>query len=130
MQNIEWYHSLNLPALHPPDWIFVPVWTIIYILMLSSLIIYLTQKLTFKQKLPGILIFIVQLVLNILWSPVFFYNQNPEGALIICFILVFAVILNIGEFHRRSRLAAYLLIPYLLWSIFALYLNIEIVRLN
>ena len=130
MENLEWYHTLNQPALHPPDWIFAPVWTILYILMAVSVIIYLTREIGFRKKLSGLIFFIIQLVLNLLWSPLFFYYQQPKLALAVCFLLIFTITFTAMEFYKKSKLAAYFLIPYLLWTIFALYLNFEIVRLN
>lgn len=130
MQNLNWYHNLNQPAIHPPDWIFAPVWSLLYLLMFASLIIFLTRKITLDKKLPGLLFFIIQLTLNILWSPVFFYRQDIKAALIICAFLFICVIITTAEFYKHSKLAAYLLVPYLLWSGFALYLNFELERLN
>lgn len=123
-----WYHSLNKPALTPPDWIFAPVWIILYIMMALSLIIFLRCKR--ENKSGGIILFLSQLALNLMWSPVFFGNMNPKGALIIIVLMIIILAWTIIDFYKCSKAAALILLPYFLWICFAAYLNIEIVRLN
>ena len=129
MKNMDWYHSLNQPPLSPPDWLFAPVWSILYILMFVSLIILLKNG-NIKEKAAPLTLFGSQLIFNLLWTPTFFVNKNISGALIISILLVIAVYQTIRSFYIYSKTAALLLIPYLLWTMFALYLNFGIWRLN
>ncbi len=128
MDNMLWYHNLNKPFLNPPDWIFAPVWALIYIMMIVSFIIFL--KSGGGNKSGAAILFMSQLVLNLIWSPVFFGNMNPKGALIVIILLVITLLWTIIAFYKYSKTAAILLIPYFVWVIFAVYLNFEIVRLN
>ncbi len=129
MQNLDWYHSLNHPPLTPPDWIFAPVWAILYIMILVSFILFLKSKSQQDKFVPSI-IWTFQLLINLLWTPMFFFYQNITFALVLCLILVILVFLTIISFYRFSKFAAILLIPYFLWVSFALYLNIAIWKLN
>ena len=129
MQNIEWYHSLKQPAIHVPDWIFAPVWTVLYFLIALSLI-FLFKNGKIKGKEKALTYFGIQLLLNLLWTPTFFGFQNITFALIICALLVIFIFKTITSFYTHSKTAAFLLVPYLLWTTFALYLNFEIWRLN
>ena len=129
MQNMEWYHSLNKPPLNPPDWIFAPVWTILYITIALSFILYMKGGYS-KEKLKGIVLFIIQLILNLIWTPIFFVKQNIILAGIVCILLLIFVLLTIIQFHKSSKISAYLLIPYFLWLLVAAYLNIGIIILN
>lgn len=119
----NWYSTLNKPVFSPPNWIFGPVWTILYILMGISL--YLVWQ---KKKIPSI--FWVQLILNALWSIIFFGMQNPLLAMVDIIALWIAIILTIKAFYKISKPSVYLLIPYLLWVSFALILNYSIWVLN
>lgn len=131
MKNIDWYHSLNRPFLSPPDWIFQPVWTILYLLIFLSLFFFLkNRKITPNAKRVSICVFVVQMILNLFWSVVFFNFQNIFAALIICFLLWCLIIAMIILFAKHSKLGAVLLVPYFLWTTFALYLNFSIWRLN
>lgn len=129
MKNMEWYHSLNQPPFSPPDWLFAPVWSILYILMFVSLIMILKDG-NIKEKSAPLTLFGLQLVFNLLWTPTFFVNKNISGALIVSVLLVILVYQTIRSFYPYSKAAAMLLIPYLLWTMFALYLNFGIWRLN
>lgn len=126
---MEWYHSLNQPPFSPPDWLFAPVWSILYILMFVSLIMILKDG-NIKEKSAPLTLFGLQLVFNLLWTPTFFVNKNISGALIVSVLLVILVYQTICNFYPYSKAAAMLLIPYLLWTMFALYLNFGIWRLN
>ena len=129
MQNMDWYHSLNKPFLNPPDWIFQQTWTVLYILIFLSLFIFLKNG-KFSKKILPLTAFMCQMVLNILWSFIFFNFQNIFAALIICVLLCFLIVITILSFYKHSKIAAYLLIPYFLWVCFALYLNYRIWILN
>lgn len=129
MRNIDWYHSLKHPALSPPDWLFAPVWSILYLTIFLSLIVFLKDG-TVREKVVPLGLFTVQILLNFLWSPVFFGMKKIGTALIICFLLWVFILAVIISFYHYSKLSAFLLVPYFLWSTFALYLNFEIWRLN
>lgn len=131
MKNIDWYHSLKQPPLSPPDWIFAPVWSVLYILMALSLIIFLKDgNGSLKRKTLPLLLFILQLILNFSWTPLFFSFQKIGVALIVCFLLWLSILGVIKTFFSYSRISAILLLPYLLWTTFALYLNLELWLLN
>lgn len=133
MQNMEWYHSLNQPVIHPPDWVFAPVWSILYILMFISLFLFLEAEKEndrSEDKAAALAIFIIQLLLNLSWSPVFFGLKNIEAALIILVMLWIFTVVVIVMFYKHSKISAFLLLPYFLWTTFALYLNYQIFRMN
>lgn len=129
MKNMLWYNSLNKPVLTPPDWVFAPVWSGLYILMTISLILVVKAPSTRSKRL-ALTIFFLQLLLNLIWTPVFLGAQRIGFAGIICSILLILVVINIRLFYKISKLAAYLLVPYFLWIFMATYLNIEFIRLN
>ncbi|MDP3733454.1 MAG: TspO/MBR family protein [Candidatus Daviesbacteria bacterium] len=118
-----WYVTLAKPSFSPPNWVFGPVWTILYILMGISL--YLVWL---KKKVP--IVFWIQLILNIAWSIIFFGMKNPTLALVDIVVLWVAIILTIKSFSKINNLAGQLLYPYLTWVSFASILNLKIVILN
>ncbi len=129
MKNMEWFQNLNKPFLNPPDWIFAPMWTILYIMIAISFILFIKGGLTKEKKLP-LIFFIIQLLLNFAWTPAFFWMQNISLALaIIAFMWIF-IMLTIITFFKHSILASILLIPYLFWVSFAFYLNFAYFVLN
>ena len=129
MKNIAWYDSLNKPFLNPPEWVFTPVWIILYIMIATSFFLFLRGGIT-KQKKLALTFFIIQLILNFLWVPAFFWMQNiPLAFIIIAFLYIF-LLLTIITFFKHSKLASILLIPYLLWISFAAYLNFGFLVLN
>ncbi len=119
----EWYSTLNKPVFSPPNWIFGPVWTFLYILMGISL--YLVWQ---KKKVPAV--FWVQLILNAAWSIIFFGMRNPVLAMVDIIALWISIFLTIKAFSKINKLASYLLYPYLAWVSFASILNLAIVILN
>lgn len=123
-----WYANLNKPFFSPPNWIFAPVWTILYILMGISLYLVWVSKNKLKQK--GIKLFFIQLGLNVLWSIIFFGLKNPVLAFINILALWITIFLTIQSFKKINKLAGNLLIPYLLWVSFATILNLSITILN
>ena len=129
MENMTWFDSLNKPFLNPPDWLFTPVWTALYILMGLSLVFFLSSGMN-KSKILPLIFFVTQLVLNLAWSPVFFGAQNILGALVIIVFMWLFTVLTINSFLKHSKLAAALLIPYLIWISFAFYLNFGFYVLN
>lgn len=129
-----WYATLQKPPLSPPNWIFGPVWTTLYLLMGVSL--YLVWRKwsvlpwTPARKKMALVFFGVQLALNTLWSVLFFGLQSPGLALINIILMVVAIKITMLLFWRVSRVATWLLLPYLLWVSFATYLNAAIWYLN
>ncbi len=122
----SWYAYLNKPSFSPPNWLFGPVWLSLYTLMGMSF--YLVwQK---KNNQVAIKVFLAQLVLNSLWSIIFFGLRQPFWALVEIIFLWFLILLTILKFKKISRLASLLLIPYLLWVSFASLLNFYIFKLN
>lgn len=129
VQNIPtWYAALEKPVLNPPNIIFGPVWTVLYVLIGLSLYLFWTAA--GKGKRSGYVAFGVQMVLNALWSVVFFGLQLPLFGVFVIALLDIMVIVTIVLFYERSRRAAYLLVPYLLWILFATYLTVSIWLLN
>lgn len=127
--NLSWYSTLNKPPLNPPSKIFTPVWSVMYSLIFLSLCILLFTKTDTDKKL-AITFFVIQLILNLSWSPVFFYFHNITFSFIIIILLLIFITLTIISFYQISKLSAYLLIPYLIWVTFAAYLNFGIMILN
>ena len=148
-----WYATLNKPSFNPPAWIFGPVWTTLFFLMGISLYLVwsknfavrqvvktsktkawnpLSQKLWAGswQKANIVIIFAFQLVLNLLWSIIFFNFKQPGIAFFELLMLWTAILCTIANFYRVSKPAAYLLIPYLLWVSFAGFLNLAIWLVN
>lgn len=123
-----WYAELEKPPLNPPNFLFGPVWTVLYALIGVSLYLYWTAK--GESKWSGYVAFGVQMVLNALWSVVFFGLQMPLLGVWVIALLDIMVIVTIILFYERSKLAAYLLVPYLLWISFATYLSVSIWLLN
>jgi tryptophan-rich sensory protein len=124
-----WFSTLKKPAFNPPDWLFGPVWITLYAMMGISL--YLIWKKSGEQdvKLP-ITLFIIQLILNALWTLIFFGLKSPQYAFIEIVILWIFILLCIIKFYPISVTASLLLIPYLLWVSFASVLNYSLWRLN
>jgi tryptophan-rich sensory protein len=125
-----WYSGLTRPALNPPSWVFGPVWTILFALMGIAAYLVWKKGLDDRHVRAALGIFFAQLVLNVIWSLIFFGNQNPGGALIEIVFLWLAIVATIIAFAKVSKPAAWLLLPYILWVSFAIYLNYSIWQLN
>ena len=125
-----WYASLAKPSFSPPNWLFGPVWTTLYIFM--GVAMYLVwQKGTKKKDVrQALTLFIIHLVFNAGWSIVFFGLQSMLGGMVALIILWGFIVAVIREFYRIDRRAAYLLIPYLVWVSFAGVLNFSLLLLN
>nr|WP_320161769.1 TspO/MBR family protein [uncultured Methanoregula sp.] len=125
-----WYAGLHKPALTPPAWVFAPVWTTLYILMGIALFLILRSDGKKQDVDIALLLFASQLVLNVMWSFIFFGLHLVFFGLV-CLILLFLILLctTIWTF-RISRNASLLLIPYLLWLCIAAYLNTAVFLLN
>ncbi len=125
-----WFVALNKPSFNPPNWLFAPVWTILYTLMgIAAGIVWAkgTHHIWVKTALYH---FGFQLLLNTAWSIVFFGLRQPIWALMVIIMLMILLGLTIRWFHVVSRTAAYLLVPYFLWVCFATVLNYKIWELN
>lgn len=149
----EWYAGLNKSEFTPPAWVFGPVWTVLYLLM--GIALYLVWEKNWEVRLPAvakngkvwnrvsqklfdgnwrriniILIFAIQLALNILWSVIFFGMKLPGAAFFELLMLWSAILYAAVNFWRVSKPAGYLLLPYLFWVAFAGYLNFSIWMMN
>lgn len=124
-----WYAGLNKPTFNPPNWLFGPVWTLLYVLMGISLYYIAINPNKKERKIPMI-IFGVQLGLNTLWSILFFGMHSPVMGFICIILLLISILASIILFYRVNKTAAYLLIPYILWVSFAAALNYAILLLN
>lgn len=125
-----WYAGLVKPALNPPAWIFGPVWTTLYVLMGVAAFLVWQKGWGRREVKIALSVFVGQLVLNALWSLIFFGFQSPGWALVEIAFLWLAILFNIILFARVSKVAAWLLVPYILWVSFASYLNYSIYVLN
>ncbi len=123
----EWYATLQKPAWNPPGWVFGPVWTVLYLLMglAARRVVQRSGLLTLPM-----LLFAIQLGLNVAWSPVFFGQKKPRRALVLLGLLVVAALATAVTFGRVDRTAGWLLVPYLAWLALALSLNAAIVQKN
>jgi len=125
-----WYATFQKPSFAPPNWVFFPVWTSLFIMMGISLFLVWQKGWGDKKVKTAIYIFAGQLVLNALWSAVFFGLKSPILGLMEIIILWIVILATIMSFMKISRTAAYLLIPYILWVSFAAIVNFFIWRLN
>lgn len=122
----EWYQSLAKPWFTPPNWLFGPAWTILYILVgIAGARIY-----EHGRASAAMIVWFVQLVLNFAWSPAFFGLQLPMLGLVIIIALLLLIVAFIGFSWRRDRLASALFIPYGLWVAYATALNAAVVTMN
>ena len=129
MYNSFWYDLLTKPPLTPPSGIFMPVWIFLYSTIVISLILYIIRYSDIK-KTNGLILFVTHMILNVIWSPIFFVFKNIGLALIVLILMIITGILMLLEFHKVSKLSSYILIPYFLWICFALYLNTGFFILN
>jgi len=126
----DWYITLEKPFFAPPNWIFGPVWIILYFLMGVSLYIVWKDELKSKTRNVFFVVFAIQLILNALWSLLFFGLKSPLLGLIDILILDVMLVVTIFYAKRVSKYAAMLLIPYMVWIIIASVLNYAIMVLN
>jgi benzodiazapine receptor len=125
-----WYSHLEKPLFNPPNWVFGPVWTILYILMGISLYLVWIAVGKKKAKKQAYLAFAAQLLLNMLWSVVFFGLHNLWGGAVVIVLLFVSLTINAILFRAFSRTAFWLLVPYAAWVCFATYLNVSVAVLN
>ena len=127
---IGWYAGIVKPALNPPAWVFGPVWTTLFALMGIAAFLVWKKGLERRDVKIALGIFAGQLVLNTLWSIIFFGLHSPGGALVEIVFLWLAILATIIAFYKISKPAAWLLAPYIAWVNFAAYLNFTIWMLN
>jgi len=125
-----WYQTLNKPSLTPPDWLFAPVWIFLFLLMGVSLFLIWRKGPDEREVRHALVIFGAQLILNILWSVLFFGLKSPPAAFIEIAVLWIMILLTIRYFYRISKAAGMLLVPYILWVSLAAFLNFSIWMLN
>lgn len=126
----DWFLELNKPSFNPPNWIFAPVWTVLYIMMGVAAGIVWAKGFYHIWVKTALYHFGIQLLFNALWSIIFFGFRNPFAALLVILTLLIMLIFTIKWFKVVSTTAAYLLIPYLLWVCFATALNYKIWEMN
>ena len=122
-----WYSIINKPTFNPPSWVFAPVWTTLYLMMTIAIWIFWHSR---NRDMNTIYIYFIHIVFNTTWSVVFFGFHNIFLALVNLIILIFLIVILILRFRRVNKVSSYLMIPYLLWSSFALFLNYSLLVLN
>ena len=125
-----WYATISKPGINPPSWVFGPVWTTLFLLMGVSAFLVWQKGIERKDVKIALSIFGLQLVLNTVWSIIFFGMHSLGGALVEIAFLWLAIIWTIFAFYKISRASAYLLLPYILWVTFAAYLTYSLWMLN
>ncbi len=125
-----WYQTINKPSWNPPNWIFGPVWTTLYVLMGIALYLVWKAEASMILKKTAISLFAVQLLLNFFWSFIFFNQQEIGWALVEIIAMWVFILLTIFAFANVSKTAAWLLVPYISWVSFATILNYTIWKLN
>ncbi len=126
----QWYRDLRKPTWNPPDWVFGPAWTVILGLAGWSAVLAWNQAADVAGQRFILALFGINIVLHMLWSPLFFNLRRPDWALIEIPFLWLSILALIVAVWPASRLAGWLLVPYLLWVSFAAFLNFTIVRMN
>ncbi len=122
-----WYSTLIKSNLNPPDWIFAPVWTLLYLMMTIAIWKFWHSQ---NRDMNTVYIYFIHIIINTTWSIIFFAFHKIFIALIVLIILIIFIITLIIRFKRVNMLSYYLMIPYLLWCLYALFLNFSLVILN
>ncbi|HUC95156.1 MAG TPA: TspO/MBR family protein [Candidatus Saccharimonadales bacterium] len=125
-----WYAHLIKPSFSPPNWLFGPVWTILYILMGVSVAIIWSKGLKAKKVREAVYLFIIQLFLNAIWTPIFFGAKDLFLSLIVIGLMWIFILKTILAFGKVNKTASYLLYPYIAWVSFASILNFSVWILN
>ncbi len=125
----EWFAQLNKPSWQPPNWLFGPVWSVLYVFMGIAVARVWHAESSAHQK-TALTLFIIQFILNLMWSPIFFRMQNIGLAFTEILLLLLCLIATLFHFRKIDKLASYLLLPYLGWVLFATGLNGTIWMLN
>ena len=122
-----WYSGLIKSNYNPPDWIFAPVWMTLYIMMTLAIWFFWHSK---NKDIKTLYLYFIHILFNTTWSVIFFGFHNIFLALINLIILICLIIILIFRFKRVNKVSSYLMIPYLLWSCYALFLNLNLFILN
>ena len=122
-----WYSQLTKSNYSTPDWIFAPIWLTLYLMMTIAIWLFWHSK---KRDMNTIYIYFIHIVFNTTWSIVFFGLHQIFLALVALIVLIFLIIILIQRFKRVNLLSYYLMIPYLLWTFYALFLNLNLLVLN
>ena len=122
-----WYSQLVKSNFNPPDWVFAPVWTTLYLMMTVAIWSYWHSK---NREMSTIYIYFIHIVFNATWSIIFFGLHQILLALFVLLILIILIIVLILKLKRVNKVSSYLMIPYLLWSCYALFLNFNLYILN
>ena len=122
-----WYSQLVKSNFNPPDWVFAPVWTTLYLMMTIAVWFFWHSK---NRDMNTIYIYFIHIVFNTTWSIVFFGLHKIFLALIVLLVLIFLIIILTLRFKRVNLVSYYLMIPYLLWTTYALFLNLNLLILN
>jgi tryptophan-rich sensory protein len=125
-----WYRTLEKPAFNPPDWLFGPAWTTLYVLMGIAAFLVWSRGLGAPGVRLALAVFLVQLVLNAVWSVLFFGLRSPLAGFVEIIVLWLAILASVVLFFRVSSAAGILLLPYIAWVTFAAVLNAAILTLN
>lgn len=125
-----WYTGLQKPFFTPPNWVFAPAWTTLYMLMAVAAFLIWRKGLDQKGVRLALIIFLIQLVLNTLWSIVFFGLESPFYGIMVIIALWIAILLTMIKFFKLSTMAGVLMTPYIGWVSFAAVLNVAISMLN
>ena len=122
-----WYSQLVKSNYNPPDWVFAPIWTTLYLMMTLAIWFFWHSK---NKDMNTVYIYFIHIVFNTTWSIVFFGLHQILLALIVLLVLIFLIIILILRFKRVNLVSYYLMIPYLLWTTYALFLNLNLLILN
>ena len=122
-----WYSGLIKSSYNPPDWIFAPVWTTLYLMMTMAIWFFWHNK---KRDINTVYIYFIHIVFNTTWSIVFFGLHQIFLAFIVLIVLICLIIVLIIRFKRVTFVSYYLMIPYLFWCLYALFLNYNLLILN
>ena len=125
-----WYATLNKPVFTPPNWLFAPAWITLYLLMAIAAFLIWRRGLHIKPVRIALILFLIQLIINVIWSVVFFGLQSILSGLIVIVTLWIMILFTIIQFYKVSIAAGSLMIPYILWVTFATCLNAGIYMLN
>lgn len=125
-----WYADLNKPPGNPPNWLFGPVWSVLYAMMGTAFALVWHRADPGPEMKSALTWFVIQLVLNLAWTPVFFGAHQMLAALVIIVSLLGAILITIRKFRPISQLAGWLLVPYTLWVSYATWLNLGYWWLN
>ena len=128
--NLGWYETLAKPSFNPPNWLFGPAWTVLYLLMAWAFYRVLRQPDYVPDRRGAIRAFLVQIVLNAAWSFAFFGAHSPAAGLVVIFTLLVAVAVTGWRFYTVDRRAGLCFLPYLLWVAFTTTLNLSIAISN